>query len=121
MLQAGTDETSLRPAAGLHLGTFIHLGSLNALPRVAESARPMATAIQCTLFCHKVHVVAISATLALPYILALSHPGSLVELFCTVALFCTLAVSDFGIILHPCAPWQCQGVVVLQLTLFSSP
>ena len=55
-------------------------------------------AIQCTLFCHKVHVVAISATLALPYILALSHPGNLVELFCTVALFCTLAVSDFGII-----------------------
>ena len=29
MLQAGTKEPSLRPAAGLHLGTLNHLGTLD--------------------------------------------------------------------------------------------
>ena len=32
MLQAGTKEASLRPAAGLHLGTLNHLGTLMYCP-----------------------------------------------------------------------------------------
>ena len=100
-----------RHATGRHRRNLAPPGCRSAPWHLHPPWQPQCTAQggrKCTTYghCHSVytflsiqiHVVAISATLALPYIMALSHHSSLVELFRTVALFCTLAVSDFGII-----------------------